>query len=100
MGRVESGIPCPEFDSLAVGDQMKIRASALTPKKSDDGIQSSNPGPLKVYRSIRGPLVIHDGNHLYFETIRKAVPGSDPVFDCMKIEQVSDLDEILLDRPI
>lgn len=100
MNPIEKGLPCPEFDTLAIGAQMQIRASALTPKILDDGTLSYNSGPLEVYRGARGNLIIHNGNHKYYREKEKAKPGSDPVFDCMKIEQVSDLDEILLDRPI
>ncbi len=66
------------FAELPVGDLMELPLALLHPIIPNDWLQSHSVGPLEVYLSSNsGQILIDDGNHRYYDILRKLMVTND-----------------------
>lgn len=60
-----------QYDELIIGDCMELPLSMIKPIIIDDFTQSQTEGPIEVFKNRSGTIYIDDGNHRYFDYIKK-----------------------------
>lgn len=60
-----------KYDELPLGGCIELPLSMIKPITIDDYTNSHTQGPIEVFKNHSGIIYIDDGNHRYFDYLRK-----------------------------